>query len=705
MKKTKHIKIGALLLVVIMMLQVLGASGIAMVASAATSDAKNVAISIPSGKQAVYTAKLDVASGKTANVKFGTNELFSVASSLMRVCGSQINGSFSAGVYTVKAYINPAQTLVLVEVTFPDGGVVRRGSYSITEGSAVTIGGSATPSDVSVTYEDITIADYKLVTTEPADSTFSSSKIYNIITSFTDPKTDRLFNFTATRRFGSSGTMIVEYRAKGTEEWSSVDAVKVEEPTNVVDEDYFKAHITGLTPGTEYEYRVGKKDSSVSQIYTFTTAPEYIDELSFIAIGDTQGYMWGNWTEGGTEKIGHYQYTHAALKEALKHVPNPAFILNTGDIVDSGYQAYQWKRYFKALGSSATQYAHFAAIGNHDTRNAANVQTNDNLNNYFSFYLNHPSVAENALDMDPEVIDKLSDSAKVLVNNFDETIYSYSYGDAHFIVLNSGTFVNTGNYTYPDDEHFFNAQRAWLESDLEANKDAKWTIVLIHEPSYHRSGANNQDRTYLTDVFEGYGVDLIIQGHSHIFTRSYPMKDGKIVTKSSPDLITKGTGTVYVTIGATTTGHDAIGTSTVEAMQTVISHTGTQPAYTTVTIKGTDLVLTTRQLDGLVLDTFTIRGTEDFAEDRPVVEETTEAPTTEAPTTEAPTTEAPATEAPTTEAPTTEAPSTEAEVTTAPYTDPVEEPAGGCGSSIGVAGLALVSAIGACTVFVAKKRD
>ena len=181
------------------------------------------------------------------------------------------------------------------------------------------------------------------------------------------------------------------------------------------------------------------------------------------------------------------------------------------------------------------------------------------------------------------------------------------------------------------------------------------------------------------------------------------MKDGKIATKSSPDLITKGTGTIYMTIGATTTGHDSIGSSTVEAMQTVISNAGTQPAYTTVTIKGTDLVLTTRQLDGLVLDSFTIRGTEDFAEERPVVEETTEAPVTEAPATEAPTTEAPATEAPTTEAPTTEAP--EAEVTTAPYTDPVEEPAGGCGSTVGVAGLALVAALGTCTVFVAKKRD
>ena len=68
--------------------------------------------------------------------------------------------------------------------------------------------------------------------------------------------------------------------------------------------------------------------------------------------------------------------------------------------------------------------------------------------------------------------------------------------------------------------------------------------------------------------------------------------------------------------------------------------------------------------------------------------------------TEAPVTEAPAgdvTEAPAGDV--TEAPATEAPVT--------EEPAakGGCGSSVSLAGLALVAALGTCTVFVAKKKE
>ena len=68
---------------------------------------------------------------------------------------------------------------------------------------------------------------------------------------------------------------------------------------------------------------------------------------------------------------------------------------------------------------------------------------------------------------------------------------------------------------------------------------------------------------------------------------------------------------------------------------------------------------------------------------RPETEAPTEAPVTEAPT------EAPVTEAPVTEAPATEAPAAE----------------GGCGSSVALAGIALVAALGTCTAFVAKKKE
>lgn len=44
-------------------------------------------------------------------------------------------------------------------------------------------------------------------------------------------------------------------------------------------------------------------------------------------------------------------------------------------------------------------------------------------------------------------------------------------------------------------------------------------------------------------IFDEYGVDLVLQGHNHEYSRSYPLKNGKIVDE--------GQGTVYVTTNTT----------------------------------------------------------------------------------------------------------------------------------------------------------
>ena len=93
--------------------------------------------------------------------------------------------------------------------------------------------------------------------------------------------------------------------------------------------------------------------------------------------------------------------------------------------------------------------------------------------------------------------------------------------------------------------------------------------MLFHQPVYHRMGGG-QDRPWLYDVIEGYDVDLVIQGHSHRVTRTYPMKDGKIVTKSVDETIEKGIGTVYTTIGLTALNHYTAGDTTYEEEMAIL---------------------------------------------------------------------------------------------------------------------------------------
>jgi len=556
------------------------------------------AISIPENKQAIYTGEYTFDGSNPVSVRFGNAELFYVSNSGIIVGNRAIVSDIPVGNYTVKAYVNPTQEMVSVEAVYPDGSVVRRGYFTLLGGDTIEVFSTldnALVSD-SVTYADITLNDYTLETTEPTATGFGAN-VYNLITSFDDAKTTRNFAWTAQTSFVNGSTMAVQYRVAGSENWTVVNAVKETEKLDTGDEDFYKCDVTGLTANTTYEYRIGIKGSTDytnkwSKTYTFTTSAEGVDDFSFIAIGDTQGITW----DGTTVPYKGFMYSKTAIEEAYEAVPNPAFMLHTGDVVETASNRNYWNMYFKALGEYGSSTPNFVALGNHDTMVAGD-------HTYFDLHFNHPNNG-GTVALDQNEIAKITDAnLKYTVENSDETIYSYNYGNAHFIVL------NTGNYT-SDDQYLLEAQRQWLINDLEANRDARWTVVMVHEPVYHRVGGE-ESRPTLADTIEGYGVDLVIQGHSHLVTRTYPMKDGKIVSKAVTDNIKKGTGTVYTTIGSTALNHDGLNdTSNIEEMFSITIPELTQAAYTTVSVDNNNLVVTTKQLNGLVLDTFTIEAEE-----------------------------------------------------------------------------------------------
>ncbi len=103
----------------------------------------------------------------------------------------------------------------------------------------------------------------------------------------------------------------------------------------------------------------------------------------------------------------------------------------------------------------------------------------------------------------------------------DEAYYSFDYGNIHFVVLDS--HGSARNYTGP--------MRTWLENDL-ADTTQDWIVAFWHHPPYSRgshdsdnpSGADGQlvdMRTNFVPTLEAYGVDLVLNGHSHSYERSY----------------------------------------------------------------------------------------------------------------------------------------------------------------------------------------
>ena len=107
-----------------------------------------------------------------------------------------------------------------------------------------------------------------------------------------------------------------------------------------------------------------------------------------------------------------------------------------------------------------------------------------------------------------------------------EFYYSFTYGNAIFICL------DTEEDKTPTES---SVQYNWLKETLAANQDKTWKILLFHRPFY-TTGEHKGEMDYKMDTwfetFDQYGVDLIFNGHDHMYERTKPVqKDGKVVSE------------------------------------------------------------------------------------------------------------------------------------------------------------------------------
>jgi hypothetical protein len=99
-----------------------------------------------------------------------------------------------------------------------------------------------------------------------------------------------------------------------------------------------------------------------------------------------------------------------------------------------------------------------------------------------------------------------------------ESYYSFDFANVHFIVLdgNSSSTAPAG------------AMMTWLEADLQATS-ADWLIAFWHQPPYSKGLLHDSDveareiemRQKVLPMLEDYGVDLVLNGHSHNYERSF----------------------------------------------------------------------------------------------------------------------------------------------------------------------------------------
>lgn len=101
-----------------------------------------------------------------------------------------------------------------------------------------------------------------------------------------------------------------------------------------------------------------------------------------------------------------------------------------------------------------------------------------------------------------------------------EQYYSVDYANVHVVSLDSQLSSR--------DVAQRQAMADWLVADLSAN-DRDWTIVVFHHPPYSKGENHDSDvedteidmREEFTPIFDAYGVDVVYNGHSHSYERSY----------------------------------------------------------------------------------------------------------------------------------------------------------------------------------------
>jgi hypothetical protein len=273
------------------------------------------------------------------------------------------------------------------------------------------------------------------------------------------------------------------------------------------------ATIDGLKKNTAYSYRVGS-GGTWSPTYSFRTQ-DFKGDFDFLFFGDPQIGSSGDTAKDGAGWAD-------TLKVSLAANPKAELLVSGGDQVESANTETQWDAF---LGSDKLrQYPWAATIGNHDVGGKAYEQHfwTPNTDRSAPFY-NGDAATRSGGD------------------------YWYIYKGVLFIDLNSNAYA-AGS----DDAHL-----AYVSDVIKKHgRDAKYTVLAYHHsiysPADHANDADNQQRRQdFPTAFSRLGVDLVLQGHDHSYSRSYVIKNGK---KANPGerpgsaLVAQGPGgVIYVT--------------------------------------------------------------------------------------------------------------------------------------------------------------
>ena len=255
---------------------------------------------------------------------------------------------------------------------------------------------------------------------------------------------------------------------------------------------YHSAIMDNLVPGTLYVYRVGI-DKQWSEWFQFRMPETKAGRpISFLYFGDAQNDVKSHWSR--------------VIREAYKTMPQVAFMLHAGDLINRHSHDIEWGEWFQAGSYIHATVPSVMTPGNHEYGKGI-------LSAQWRPQFNLPTNGPKGLE---------------------ETCYEVNYSDLKVISLNAEEI--------DESEVYANAQAKWLDSVL-TNNPRKWTALTLHYPFYStKPNRDNEElRKRFKPILDKHKVDVVLQGHDHAYGRG--MVSNSLSGNSRKD---QSSGTVYV---------------------------------------------------------------------------------------------------------------------------------------------------------------
>jgi hypothetical protein len=274
------------------------------------------------------------------------------------------------------------------------------------------------------------------------------------------------------------------------------------------------AEVSGLTPGQHYYYRVGEANGHISGVRRFRAmqAPSPTANLSVIYFADA-GAGFTSRSFSGSASHNAVPVAPADSPEGAVHVwdaakadpltPNDDLAIMNGDISYARGWPFVWELFANETEDIFGVVPVLASIGNHEYD-----------------YAHNPFTPCNGPDSGGEA--GIPTFRRFNFRDENKPWYWVVDGPAAIFALSS--------------EHDPIAQHVWLRQELpKVNRSqTPWLIVFLHRPLYQSNDWASSVQSELVyeyaQIFNSFGVDFVLTGHSHYYERMCQISEGRCNT-------------------------------------------------------------------------------------------------------------------------------------------------------------------------------